>query len=1602
MADEVADASVQQGDPTLTVDQFAAKIKAKYPQYAQVDNATLTDKILAKYPEYSSQVNVPVAKMGNIPTATDLTQQSNIPYTPQYADAHQQAISVAKTQQQLPPQQPKPQKESDGILDKVSQAMYLPAFNQGFNELVTKPLSGANDFVDRTIDKVYTGITGEQTPSWLRKGSGLDNIVKYYDDAYQNRDKPKNIVSNIVEGGVGTMPLMASLFTGSGEASLAAKAPEFISKATKLLGVTGAANAYKDATDNGKDYGTSALEAAKGELKGNVQGLTLDAQMLVGNAFGKNVANALAEKGLKFGGKSGDAILHAIATGTVFGGTSAGSDLLQGKDIDAPEGMKQFGMGFMFEIPSVAKGMNEYLTGKKVNENAAKLATASTAISNMNAESTLRTLMNTPPDQLEQINSLPGTHDELYSSSIEQGAKAYEAEDLGTKNNHYANQMLLKTQADVKLIADKVADPESRDALVQSITDSNELPPETKQDLLDKIAVLTPKTKTTKNQEDGKNEMGEQPSGQEVGQGGNGNDEKSISQEISPKENGQEKVNSGAENAPLQNESEIPNETQPSKVGANGFTTAKGSTYQINDDGTTTRNKAERDEPGHEGQKGIQEQSVKTYYVSKEDADKLGEVQTTHPEKRRIEELPDGSIGVKYLTGKDAGKFERRTIVKPESKPSVGLHPLEIFEDGKEHFGSEITDIKPQNHGIKVEQTGEVGVREPSAVGEGVGGQNKSKEPAQQSEESQPEEKDQEVTYGTKNEITHNLQEGLGFPRIEIPKDRSDDESLKAWKDGTRTPHEIVNHLLDPTTDIYNKHITPNDEPIMREYIRQLGERGRDLNKMKVHAEEKGDEPAVAQLTNQINLHLDEYNEALNASQVGGNIWHKYGNERQMAVDEKGLVVNAIERIRNNYGGDMPKEAESKLKDLQSKFDELQAENDLLQERLKDQSASGNIPKAKSEGKKDYKKERSDILEDLKRDFKKSFAQTNATLPGVPQLTAIAPHVAKLVRSFAEQGIHEAGDIVDKVHDIVKDAVDGITKENIRDIIAGAYNEKKSITELQRSINQIRTQLRIQRRIEQLEKGVDEALKKREPTPEVKKLQEQVRELKKEALNQYANLSVEQLKREQATIQKKIDKGDFFKQPTYKRQWEHDPEWIKNNNKKAELIFELRKMEREALNSQKSKYMRTLDFVNRWGRRVIFFGANAIYTKLASAAVLGSFLHRIPEQTLGKLNSKMFPNIARNAPIEGNMNMAAEAKWYQEFLNAKKLGKDVKDIFLTGETQLSKELSGHPPENHIPLLDFFAADSHAMIKSPVKRATFEASLQYQLGWYEKHGIDPTHPMMLESARQAAWRRANYEVFQDSPRSATKIKQFFNQLERSGIQDRNMPDSWNKIKGNAKYTIASLYHFFIPVNTVPTNILKRIGLGLTLPKTIVEAYAKNKAVEDGLMNLTNEQADTIMLQLKKGQVMGAYWTLGFLLAGSAAGGLYTKFYSDKERDKVGDTGSDVLQPGIDIPKDVQHNPYYQALQMGATWKVVHDHYVDDKDESQMMAIFAATAATAGVAAKQHPVINTVMNASEAIQTPHGNTKWIQDLRRRVGVQKAQDVLKLMGYDVGDDE
>lgn len=54
----------------LSTDQFAASIKAKYPQYASVDNATLAQKMVAKYPTYADKVETAPAAPA-VPAAPD-------------------------------------------------------------------------------------------------------------------------------------------------------------------------------------------------------------------------------------------------------------------------------------------------------------------------------------------------------------------------------------------------------------------------------------------------------------------------------------------------------------------------------------------------------------------------------------------------------------------------------------------------------------------------------------------------------------------------------------------------------------------------------------------------------------------------------------------------------------------------------------------------------------------------------------------------------------------------------------------------------------------------------------------------------------------------------------------------------------------------------------------------------------------------------------------------------------------------------------------------------------------------------------------------------------------------------------------------------------------------------------------------------------------------------------------------------------------------------------------------------------------------------------------------------------------------------------------
>lgn len=123
-----------------------------------------------------------------------------------------------------------------------------------------------------------------------------------------------------------------------------------------------------------------------------------------------------------------------------------------------------------------------------------------------------------------------------------------------------------------------------------------------------------------------------------------------------------------------------------------GFKTAKGSTYEVHEDGSTTRNKAARPDVGHEGQQGPQPKSEATIYVK--DPNVLSLIQAKGGDATALAKRADGEWGVKYIEGKNSGKFVRDTLVKDEGGPAVGLTPVEVWKDGtRVHFGNEITEV---------------------------------------------------------------------------------------------------------------------------------------------------------------------------------------------------------------------------------------------------------------------------------------------------------------------------------------------------------------------------------------------------------------------------------------------------------------------------------------------------------------------------------------------------------------------------------------------------------------------------------------------------------------------------------------------------------------------------------------------------------------------------------------------------------------------------------------------------------------------------------------------------------------------------------------------
>ena len=135
--------------------------------------------------------------------------------------------------------------------------------------------------------------------------------------------------------------------------------------------------------------------------------------------------------------------------------------------------------------------------------------------------------------------------------------------------------------------------------------------------------------------------------------------------------------------------------------------------------------------------------------------------------------------------------------------------------------------------------------------------------------------------------------------------------------------------------------------------------------------------------------------------------------------------------------------AEQKAAEMETKYAELQA-----------QKGKEKTKKSKTE----YKSERDKLRDSIKEKWKSAGQDVlSVDLPFRKQLSAIAPDVAKLVKSYVSEGITEFNEVVKKVHEFIKELNPDIEEKDVVNLLAGKYNEvKETKTDLVRKLKGIK------------------------------------------------------------------------------------------------------------------------------------------------------------------------------------------------------------------------------------------------------------------------------------------------------------------------------------------------------------------------------------------------------------------------------------------------------------------------------------------------------------------------------------------------------------------
>ena len=212
--EQVEQQAPQQEEPPkkLSVGEFAAKIKSKYPEYKDIDDSELTNKMLSKFPVYKDQVDFTEKKNVGQPSRIGGQEQKTSinPPTPSQSPSSLQEgeeksswqtnalnPAYAAQQAQLKTGEPIPKQKDwkDIVLDKslfnkpsASDATYVAKNVTGEKiEQVTKSRANMQTAIDNTTERALKakGLAApKNSPAYIKQRKKVEEAVQNGDAAY--------------------------------------------------------------------------------------------------------------------------------------------------------------------------------------------------------------------------------------------------------------------------------------------------------------------------------------------------------------------------------------------------------------------------------------------------------------------------------------------------------------------------------------------------------------------------------------------------------------------------------------------------------------------------------------------------------------------------------------------------------------------------------------------------------------------------------------------------------------------------------------------------------------------------------------------------------------------------------------------------------------------------------------------------------------------------------------------------------------------------------------------------------------------------------------------------------------------------------------------------------------------------------------------------------------------------------------------------------------------------------------------------------------------------------------------------------------------------